>query len=88
MSKSKRPDDLSFEKALERLEQIVEALEEGNLSLEDAIAKFEEGTKLRKICEEKLTAAERKIEILLKDDNGELTTQPTNPQADEGEATE
>ncbi len=59
-------DDVKFEKALERLEKIVEELERGNISLEDALKKYEEGVKLSRICSEKLTAAEKKIQVLTK----------------------
>ncbi len=74
----------SFEQDLERLETVVAALEEGGLSLEDALKQFEEGIKLSRRCEKTLTQAEKKIEILLKNASGELTTQPFDeeePQA-------
>ena len=74
----------SFEQDLERLETVVEALEEGGLSLEDALKQFEEGIKLSRRCEKTLTQAEKKIEILLKNASGELTTEPFDeekPQA-------
>ena len=60
------PDELKFEKALERLEKIVEELEGGNLSLEDALKKYEEGVKLSRGLNEKLSMAEKKIQILTK----------------------
>ena len=56
-----------FEKSLEKLEKIVERLENGDLSLEDSIQSFEEGMKLAKTCETRLTEAQKKIEILMKD---------------------
>ena len=56
--------ELKFEKALERLEKIVEDLESGNMPLEDALKKYEEGVKLSRLCTEKLTQAESKIEVL------------------------
>ncbi len=59
-------EDVKFEKALERLEKIVEELEAGNIPLEDALKKYEEGVKLSRVCSEKLTAAEKKIQILSK----------------------
>lgn len=65
-----------FEKDLERLEQIVEALEEGELSLDESLKKFEEGIKLGRRCEKALSAAEKKIEILMKNADGELEAQP------------
>ncbi|MBI1977584.1 MAG: exodeoxyribonuclease VII small subunit [Candidatus Omnitrophica bacterium] len=58
--------ELKFEKALERLEKIVEDLENGNMPLEDALKKYEEGVKLSRLCAQKLTQAETKIEVLTK----------------------
>lgn len=65
-----------FEKNLERLEQIVNALEEGGLSLDESLKRFEEGIKLARQCEKALTAAEKKIEILTKNAEGELEAKP------------
>ncbi len=64
--------ELKFEKALERLEKIVEDLESGNMPLEDALKKYEEGVKLSRLCTQKLTQAGSKIEILTKTLNGTL----------------
>jgi exodeoxyribonuclease VII small subunit len=55
-----------FEESLERLQEMVRALESGDCSLEDSIKKFEEGMALARACQERLTQAEQKIEILLK----------------------
>ena len=63
-------EELKFEKALERLEKIVEDLEAGNIPLEDALKKYEEGVKLSRLCQEKLTQAESKIEVLTRTLNG------------------
>lgn|SRR3989338_7551728 len=57
-------EDLKFEKALERLEKIVEDLESGNMPLEDALKKYEEGVKLSRLCAQKLAQTESKIEVL------------------------
>ena len=65
-----------FEKDIEKLEQIVEALETGGLSLDDALKRFEEGVKLARRCEKALSEAERKIEILTKNAEGELVAEP------------
>ena len=54
-------EQLSFEEALSRLDKIVQTLEAGGLTLEEAIALFEEGMALAKICSERLDAAELKI---------------------------
>ncbi|MBI1319757.1 MAG: exodeoxyribonuclease VII small subunit [Candidatus Hydrogenedens sp.] len=65
-----------FEKDLEQLEQIVSALEEGGLSLDDSLQRFEEGIKLARRCEKALSEAEKKIEILTKNADGELEAEP------------
>jgi exodeoxyribonuclease VII small subunit len=61
-----------FETALEDLEQVVEQLESGELSLEDSLAAFEKGVGLVKYCNQKLNEVERKIELLVKDKDGRL----------------
>lgn len=58
---------ISFEKALGRLETIVEEMEGGTLSLEDMMSRFEEGQGLVKVCSSKLNQVERRIEILVKE---------------------
>lgn len=55
---------MTFEQALSRLEQIVKALESGNVPLEDLIKLFDEGTGLVKLCTERLDAAEEKVKLL------------------------
>ena len=57
----------SFEKALDRLETVVEQMESGDLSLEKMISHFEEGSELVKFCSKKLNEVEQKIEILVKE---------------------
>jgi len=57
----------TFEKSLERLEQIVSELEEGSLSLDKSIDRFEEGMKLAKTCEDKLNEATGRVEKVMKD---------------------
>jgi exodeoxyribonuclease VII small subunit len=61
-----------FEKAMERLETIVEDLESGKLSLDDSIKAFEEGVELSKKCYKKLAEAELKVKQLIKTDSGEF----------------
>jgi exodeoxyribonuclease VII small subunit len=68
--------DLKFEDCLARLEQIVAALEAGNLPLEDSLKVFEEGVGLARRCAKYLDDAERRIEILARDEGGALTTRP------------
>ncbi len=55
---------MTFEQALSRLEQIVKALEGGNVPLEDLIKLFDEGTSLVKLCTERLDKAEEKVKLL------------------------
>jgi exodeoxyribonuclease VII small subunit len=75
--------DLKFEECLARLEQIVAALESGNLPLEESLKVFEEGVGLARHCGRYLEDAERRIEMLAKDDAGALTTRPFAGPADE-----
>ena len=63
-----------FEASLSRLEEIVTSLESGDLSLEQSLKLFEEGVKLARICNVRLEEAERKVEVLLKDKSGKMTT--------------
>jgi exodeoxyribonuclease VII small subunit len=62
---------INLEKALTDLEEIVEELESGDLPLEKAMKKFEEGIKLTRNCQAALKDAEQKVEILLKSAGGE-----------------
>jgi exodeoxyribonuclease VII small subunit len=68
--------EVKFETALNRLEEIVGKLEDGEMSLEDSLKLFEEGIKLSRVCDQKLQAAERRIEVLVKDQEGKVTTLP------------
>ena len=69
-------DTLPFEEALKKLEAIVEAMESEELPLEALLAKYEDGTRLAKICQEKLTEAELKIQQLEKSAAGEMKLKP------------
>lgn len=72
----------SFEESLERLEQITEELEGGNLSLEESLKKFDEGVKLADYCNQKLQEAQEKVNLLLKK-NGRLQEVPFPGLAEE-----
>jgi exodeoxyribonuclease VII small subunit len=61
----------TFEMAMKQLEQIVQELETGDIPLEKAIKKFEEGIQISKYCSEKLDASEKKITLLMQDSDGE-----------------
>ncbi len=67
---------MKFEKALARLEEIVEELETGEVDIEKSLEIFEEGVKLTRFCSKKLEDAEKKIEILTKDEKNEFESQP------------
>ncbi len=66
-------ESLSFEKALERLEGIVDRLEQGDLELQNALGEFEKGVALTRCCASQLDDAERRIEVLVKEGEKWLT---------------
>ena len=66
----------TFEQSMKQLERIVQELEDGDLPLEKAIKKFEEGIKLTKLCSEKLDETEKKISVLLKNSEGQMAEKP------------
>jgi exodeoxyribonuclease VII small subunit len=76
--------DLTFEKALTDLEHIVEKLEKGGLSLNESLALFERGVKLARFLRDELERAEKKIEILLKNEKGEIRPEPFDLEEAEG----
>ncbi|MEO5859270.1 MAG: exodeoxyribonuclease VII small subunit [Pyrinomonadaceae bacterium] len=70
----------SFEESLKELEQIVTQLEEGDLALEESLKLFEGGVRLSRECRERLTAAERRIEVLMKEADGSLALHSIVPE--------
>lgn len=75
-----------FEDALAKLEKIVSKLEEGDIPLEDSLKLFEEGIRLSRLCHQKLEEAEKRVEILLQDENGVIKPQPYGSSGNQGEA--
>ena len=75
--------DIKFEDALQRLELIVDQLEAGNLALEESLKVFEEGVGLARRCAKYLDDAEKRIEVLTRDQNGLLTTESLAIDEDE-----
>jgi len=75
-----------FEDALNKLEKIVSQLEEGDISLEESLKLFEEGIRLSRFCNQKLDEAEKRVEILLKGEDGTLKTKPFAPLVNSGQA--
>ena len=68
--------DLTFEQALRRLEEIVEALETEDLDLDKSLQFFEEGVHLSRHCNQQLQAAEKRIDMLLSKADGTLEAEP------------
>lgn len=73
------PKNQTFESSLGELEKIVRRLESGELSLEESLKLFEDGVRLARDCRERLDQAERRIEILLKDERGNPILQEIDP---------
>ena len=73
----KKPE--SFEEALKRLEEIVQRMESGDLALEDSLGLFEEGVRLTRVCSQRLDEAEKKIELLTRDEKGGVKAEPADP---------
>ncbi len=77
---------MKFEKALERLEEVVEELEKGELSLDESLAKYENGIKMYRVCLELLEGAEKRLKVFTKDKNGRLLvknlSEELQPEAD------
>ncbi|MEP6698790.1 MAG: exodeoxyribonuclease VII small subunit [Verrucomicrobiota bacterium] len=69
-SAKKTAPELNFEGAMNRLEEIVEQMESGKMMLEELIVRYEEGMKLVKVCQERLTSAEQRIEIITRNHEG------------------
>ncbi len=76
--------EMKLEKAMRRLEDIVEELEKGELDIDKSLEIFEEGVKMSRLCSKKLNEAEAKIEKLTRNEKGELITElfPVNKEED------
>jgi exodeoxyribonuclease VII small subunit len=72
----------TFESSLEELERIVRQLEQGELTLEKSLELFEQGVKLSRDCQERLNQAERRIEILMRDNQGRASVRPFDPESE------
>ena len=70
----------SFEASLKKLETIVDQLEKGELTLEESLKLFEEGVGLSAACKKELEAAEGKVQMLIKQRDGSLKTEPFPPE--------
>ena len=76
----KNTEPQNFETSLEELERIVRELERGDLPLEKSLELFEQGVKLSRACQERLNEAERRIEILTRDNQGRATVSEFEPE--------
>ncbi len=80
--------EMKFEDALKRLEEIVQELEQSEPELDRSLEIFEEGIKLARWCTRKLDEANKKIETLSRDDEGEIRSQPFPGTSEEGDGEE
>jgi len=71
-------EPMSFEEALQELETIVRRLEEGKINLEEAIKAYERGATLRAYCEKKLKEARLRVDQIIVESDGTLTTKPAS----------
>lgn len=78
--------DIPFEQALEELEKLVDDMEQGELPLDDMIKHFERGTILSKLCRQKLSKLEKKIEVLVKDNGNKGEWQEFDDSSERKEA--
>jgi exodeoxyribonuclease VII small subunit len=79
-STAAKSSEQTFETAIERLECIVQEMESDKLPLEDLLLRYEEGTKLVKVCETKLQGAEKRLEIIAKNAAGEPVLEEFEPE--------
>ena len=75
-----------FEDALNKLEKIVSQLEEGDISLEESLKLFEEGIRLSRVCNQKLDEVEKRVEILIKGEDGTIKAKLFAPSINSGQA--
>jgi exodeoxyribonuclease VII small subunit len=72
----------TFEEVLRDLEEIVNRLEQGDLPLEESLTLFEQGVRLSRLCHTKLDEAQKRVEIVLKDEGGKVATRPFKVEED------
>jgi exodeoxyribonuclease VII small subunit len=88
-NQAKKPgQELNFERAMDRLEAIVEQMESGKMLLEELIVRYEEGMKLVKICQERLASAEQRIEIISRNSAGKAMVKDFEPATEPPPAAE
>lgn len=85
LEKKKQKSKLTFEEALLELEEITGKLERGDLGLEDSISEFERGIILARFCHSRLEEAEKKIELLQKNENGSIVKKDLSVRDESGD---
>ncbi len=68
--------EIKFEEAIKKLEKIVEDLEKGDLSLDEALKKYQDGLEMSRVCAQRLDNAKKKIDVLVKNKKGEFELKP------------
>lgn len=90
-TKKKKIENMTYEEAVKRLEEIVNRLEDTDIPLEESLASFQEGVALSRYCREKLAEIEYKVEYLLKEEQQSLQNveceETNNLQGDDGSET-
>ena len=80
--------NIKFEEALEKLKEIVDQLDSGDLDLDASVKSFEKGVRLLDVCTKRLDEVEKRVELLLKDREGGLSLIPFDEESDGPEAEE
>jgi len=75
--------DLSFEKAMERMEEIIALLEDGNLDLEKSLEVFEEGVRLYRLLSQKLKDAEGRVKVIMEEQESAVADTDIDPEGDQ-----
>ena len=75
----KAPKEEPFESALKQLEGIVQRMESGDLPLEESLLLFEEGVRLTRVCSQRLDEAEKRIDVLMRDEQGRVMAETEDP---------
>ncbi len=82
MATKKAAQEVNFEKSLTRLEEIVQALEQGDLALDKSLELFKEGVELSKFCSQKLTVAQKDVQKIVEDNKGNFTLETFTEEDD------
>lgn len=81
-----RKTAVDFEASLAQLEKLVARMESGEMSLEESLKAFEEGVKLTRLCQETLTSAQQKVQVLMEQQPGTVALKEMSFGADDGDS--